>query len=535
MKVRSFLYKRGIAIAIVTTVFLIGCSTLLSFYSRNQIEQFNDIKEQVTEANARVEQVRTNINLMDMGVRGYLLSPTEQMLGPHQSGSDMLLPNIDSLGIILQKQNYPAQEEHQRAKRVIVDYQSALAGVVQQAKNGQVRAATQTIEKDLGYDAWVVYNDHLLKVNDFENALYEEARRNYKRVVDLSAIMQIVLILMGGPTLFFVMYRINQASRDRKKLFEELEENQRVHLFDDKAEGKTQDERTVINTLINNLSKASGFIKRISEGDYAVKWEGLNEANQSSNQENLAGALVQMREQMKAVKQEDQQRLWSTEGLSKVAEITRKHQEDIEQLANTLLSYLVSYTGSNQGALFFLQEELGEEPCLVLSACYAYDKKKHSEKRIKLGQGLVGQTFLEKKTLHLTQVPQQYVSITSGLGEATPTTLLLVPLIFNEQVMGILEMAAFDKFAAHQVLFLESVGEVIASAVATVRMNSQTKVLLEQSQEGTEALRAQEEEMRQNMEELQATQEEMERKAQEYEAVIEEQQKKIQQLKQAKV
>lgn len=134
--------------------------------------------------------------------------------------------------------------------------------------------------------------------------------------------------------------------------------------------------------------------------------------------------------------------------------------------------------------------------------------------------------------MHLTRIPDQYVSITSGLGEATPSALLIVPLTVNEQVMGILEIATFNSFQPHQIAFLENVGKIIASAVATVRMNARTKVLLEHSQEGTETLRSQEEEMRQNMEELQATQEEMQRKAQEYEAVIEEQQTKIKQLEQ---
>ena len=535
MKVRSFIQKKGISVAITITVLLVVFSVLLSFYVRSQIDQFNYTKEQVTRANTQIEQIRAHINLMDMAVRGYLLVPTDGMLKPYHDGGRLLFSSLDTLGMVLREQNYPNQEEHQKSRQVINTYQEVLVDMIELAENGQVAAAVKLLEKDLGYDAWAVYNKHLIDVANFENALYVDARREYKRVVDFSAVMQVILLLLGAPTLFFVMHQINRASRDRRRLFEELEESQRTHLFDDKRVSEAQEERTIISSLIENLGRASHFIKRISEGDYTVKWEGLNEENRSANQENLAGALVQMREQMKAVKQEDQQRLWSTEGLSKVAEITRKHQEDIQQLADTLLSYLVSYTGANQGSLFFLQEEVGEEPRLVLSACYAYDKKKYADKTVKLGQGLVGQTFLEKKTLHLVQVPDQYVSITSGLGEATPTTLLLVPLIFNEQVMGILEMAAFDKFASHQIVFLESVGEVIASAVATVRINSRTKVLLEQSQEGTEALRAQEEEMRQNMEELQATQEEMERKAQEYEAVIEEQQKKIRQLERTEV
>ena len=332
----------------------------------------------------------------------------------------------------------------------------------------------------------------------------------------------------------FVIYQIKKSEGTRRQLFRDLSESRRAYLFNDEADNQLQDPQDTINYLITDLGKAAGFVKGISQGDYTVSWEGLTEDNRALNQDNLTGALVQMREQMKKVKQEDQQRLWSTEGLSKVAEITRQHQNDLQKLADSLLSYLVAYTQANQGSLFFSQEDEAGQPLLVLTACYAYDKKKHADKTAKIGQGLVGQTYLERKTLHLTQLPDQYVSITSGLGEATPNALLLVPLMFNEQVLGILEIASFEVFAPHQIGFLESVGEVIASAVATVRMNSQTRMLLEQSQEGTEALRAQEEEMRQNMEELQATQEEMQRKAREYEAVIEEQQHKIQKLEQAK-
>ena len=350
--------------------------------------------------------------------------------------------------------------------------------------------------------------------------------------LDAASLMQLLLLVMGIPALIFVVNQIRKSEKSRHQLFSDLSESRSTYLFNDKAKLDRENEGNLIAHLISDLEKAAGFIKKISEGDYAVTWEGMNEDNRSANQENLAGALIHMREQMKEVKREDRQRLWATEGLSKAAEITRKNQEDAQQLADNLLSYLVNYTGANQGALFFLQEDGFGDQHLTLAASYAYDKKKYAEKTIKVGQGLVGQTYLEKKTTHMTKIPDRYVTITSGLGEATPNTLLLVPLIFNEQVMGILEIAAFSAFGPHQIAFLESVGEIIASAVATVRMNTQTKLLLEQSQEGAETLRAQEEEMRQNMEELQATQEEMQRKAQEYEAVIEEQQAKIQRLEQ---
>ena len=532
MKLRQFIQRKGISTAIIATVILVGCSSLLSFYVRIQVDQFNQVKDQVAEAKRRIVFISTYIHLIDMGVRGYLLVPDEQMLLPYEEGYAMSLPNIDTLGMILESQNYPNLEANQTTRRVLAEYREIVAGMIRLAKTGQTDQALEILKSDPGYDAWMAYRDHLHDTEAFEDALYQEARTNYQRIVDLSMVMQVLLVVLGIPTLLFVMYQINRANKNRALLFQELESSQRKYLYDDKVQRDQQDDSTVISQLIENLEKASGFVKKISEGDYSVRWEGISDDNREANQENLAGALIQMREQMKERKQEDQQRLWTTEGLSKVAEITRTHQDELQQLADSLLSYLVTYTKANQGSLFFLQEDQMGQACLTLTACYAYDKKKHAEKSIKLGQGLVGQTYLERKTLQLTRIPDQYVSITSGLGEATPSTLLLVPLIFNEQVMGVLEVAAFEMFAPHQVAFLESVGEVIASAVATVRMNSQTKQLLAQSQEGTEALRAQEEEMRQNMEELQATQEEMQRKTQEYEAVIEQQKEKIQQLEQ---
>ena len=414
MKARQFIQKNSIFAAISLTILLIGSSSALTFYGRYQLEYFNSIKEQVEEANGKIDN------------------------------------------IFLHNQYY----------------------------------------------------------------------------LDTASLMQIILLIVGVPTLVFVIYQIKKSERLRNQLFVDLSESQRAYLFNDKTKHGLQNPKSIIDHLIRDLEKAAGFIKKVSQGDYSVTWEGINDDNREANQENLAGALMHMREQMKEMKQEDQQRLWSTEGLSRVAEITRKHQEDVQLLADSLLSYLVTYTEANQGSLFFLQEDDMGDSHLALAACYAYDKKKYAEKTVKIGQGLVGQTYQERKTLHLTKIPDQYVSITSGLGEATPTALLLVPLIFNEQAMGILEIASFSAFKSHQIAFLESVGEIIASAIATVRMNAQTKLLLEQSQEGTETLRAQEEEMRQNMEELQATQEEMQRKAQEYEAVIEEQQAKIKQLEQ---
>ncbi|MDJ1496387.1 GAF domain-containing protein [Cytophagaceae bacterium DM2B3-1] len=213
----------------------------------------------------------------------------------------------------------------------------------------------------------------------------------------------------------------------------------------------------------------------------------------------------------------NQQRQWVSDGLAMFADILRKESNDTVHLYEILISKLVKYINANQGGLFLVQSENTQDAFIELIACYAYERKKYLKKRLEIGEGLVGQAVQEIDTLYLTDLPQDYIQITSGLGKANPTCLTIIPLKVNDKVEGVLEIASFEEIPLYQREFLEKIGESIASTIATTRINERTKQLLEASQWQTEQMRSQEEEMRQNMEELAATQEEMERKTREME------------------
>ncbi|MDJ1500585.1 PAS domain-containing protein [Xanthocytophaga agilis] len=251
--------------------------------------------------------------------------------------------------------------------------------------------------------------------------------------------------------------------------------------------------------------------------------QGKLDTTQISDTNNpLISSLLEMQEQMKRIAEEDRQRSWANEGHTRFAEILHSHSTDLEQIFSLLIKELVRYIGANQGGLFVTNEENPQEIFLEMLSCYAYDRKKYLHKKIEVGEGLVGQCYIEADSILLTDIPEDYVNITSGLGKANPTCLLLVPLKVNEKVYGVLELASFHVFEPYQISFIEKLGESIASTFSTLKINSTTKHLLELAQQQAETLRSQEEEMRQNMEELSATQEELTRQLHESDVLKEE-------------
>ena len=534
MKVRLFIQKNSTFAAIALTILFIVLSGFLAFYGRYQAQQFSEIQEGVNRAFKHTNDIFLFMGDMDKSVRGYMVVPNEDFLNPYHSIGKLISPNFDTLRVILEQHEFSSMQSLTRAEVALRNYYDDLGQIVQLKKQGNEEQALRIYTEDRGANTWKICNAFATEARMFEQARYEEAKRYYQRYLDLAALMQALLLFVGVPTLLFVLHRINRLDHARHKLFENLEASRQKYLFNDDSTVATKNERSIIQQLISNLKTASDFIKNISKGDYSVEWEGLNSDNLEDNRDSLAGELIAMRDQMKQVKEEDQRRLWKTEGLSRVAEITRKDQEDPQKLADHVISYLVKYVNANQGALYFLEEDNLEARYLSMVACYAYDKKKFAEKKIAIGQGLVGQTFVEAKTLHLTKIPADYVAITSGLGEATPSSLLIIPLKFNEQTVGIIEIASFCFFQPYQIKFLEEVGEIVASSFATVQINARTKMLLEQSQQQAEEMGAQEEEVRQNMEELQATQEQMQRRTQELEKSkesLEQKQEEIEQVR----
>jgi PAS domain S-box-containing protein len=271
-----------------------------------------------------------------------------------------------------------------------------------------------------------------------------------------------------------------------------------------------------INVLAKNLGRIKDFALEVGSGHYD------SQISIFDNKGEIGKSLSEMRNSLRNIAADEKERNWLNEGFAKFSDVLRQNGDNLNLLSQNVISQLVKYLNANQGGIFIVNDENRDNIFLELTACYAYERNKYLKKQILPGEGLVGQCFMEKKSIYMTDVPQDYISIKSGLGGSNPGNIFIVPLMVNQDVFGIIELASFNSFRKVELEFIEKAAESIASTISSVKITENTKMLLEASQMAAEQLKSQEEEMRQNMEELAATQEEMHRKQK---SIIENEQK----------
>ncbi|MBN2166575.1 MAG: PAS domain S-box protein [Marinilabiliaceae bacterium] len=265
------------------------------------------------------------------------------------------------------------------------------------------------------------------------------------------------------------------------------------------------------------------FIESLRQGDLEASIPIDDEKDQlGKSLHRLRDYLVKNRKEEELRRIDEEQRNWVTEGLAQFGEILRGSNNNLEELSYNIINYLVTYLKINQGG-FFLLNNINEEASKTfeMTACVAYDRKKFADKSINWGEGLIGRCALEKQTIYMTDVPDDYITITSGLGESTPCSILIVPLKVNDEIHGVIELASFKDFQSFEIGFVEKIAESIASTISTVKINIQTADLLRETQMQAEKMSQQEEELRQNLEEMQATQEESDRREIEMKGILE--------------
>ncbi len=297
-----------------------------------------------------------------------------------------------------------------------------------------------------------------------------------------------LIIIIPGATYFITKYFSNVIDKNRKNLAYER----------------------------NKTRIIQEFTKKLIQEDFSHDLEVSEDDSLGKSLLNLRDKLNSNKENEIIRRKEDEQRNWNAEGLARFGDILRNDIDNIELLSFNVIKELTKYINATQGCFYLLKDGEGRDKYFDMSAFFAYDRKKFADKQIKWGDGLIGTSALEKKSIYITDVPDDYVSVTSGLGYTNPKSILIVPLIKEEELFGAIEFASLNKIESYQLDFVEKVAENIASTLSLANINIKTSILLEETKAQAEALASQEEEMRQNMEELQSTQEEATRQAERF-------------------
>ncbi len=266
------------------------------------------------------------------------------------------------------------------------------------------------------------------------------------------------------------------------------------------------------NELNSRIDEAGKFALLLSEGKYDLNFEELSENDLFAHSLNtLKQALKSNKAEEDKRTEEDQIRNWTNEGIAMFNDLLRQSNDNIDKLAYIIIENLIKHVNANIGGVFLVKGEQDSEKTINLIASYAYDRRKYEKKVIAIGEGIIGNCYLEKKPVFLRNIPQDYMEIGTGMGKASPKIVYISPLIYDDEVLGFIELASLEEFKQYEVEFIDKLSENIAATFSTVRLNTKTAILLEESERRTNEIAQQEEEMRQNLEEMQATQEELAR------------------------
>jgi len=260
-----------------------------------------------------------------------------------------------------------------------------------------------------------------------------------------------------------------------------------------------------LSILKSDIESAVRFIESIEQNNWSAEYNSKGEPSA------LSVALTRLREKHNQVRVKEEEQIWVANGLANFSQLLRNDQLSIDEMASKIISQLTKYVGANQGGLFLVKDSDEENVFLELKGLYAYGRKKYEVKKIDLSEGLLGQCYLEGTYIHMTEVPSNFIKITSGLGEATPRCILLVPLKIDEKKVGVIEFAFFDLIRPIQIEFLTKVSENIASLFVRIKENDRVIKLLEQSEVLAKKLQSREEQLNQNLEEMNSIQNELNR------------------------
>ena len=250
--------------------------------------------------------------------------------------------------------------------------------------------------------------------------------------------------------------------------------------------------------LTNQVRAIADVATAVTEGDL-TRQVGVEASGEVAV---LKDKLNEMIRNLRETTRQNTEQDWLKTNLERFTRMLQG-QRDLATVSSMILSELAPLVSAQHGVFYTLASlEDGGEPVLMYQAGYAYKERKHLANHFRLGEGLVGQCAQEKQRILLSEVPSDYVTINSGLGESTPLNIIVLPILFEGSVRAVLELASFSRFSPTHQAFLDQLTESIGLVLNTIEANTLTENLLKQSQSQAQELQSRQQELRGSNEDL---------------------------------
>ncbi len=344
---------------------------------------------------------------------------------------------------------------------------------------------------------------HVILVKHIENT---QLLQDVEDIKDLTIFSLIVFLTVGTIIVTLIS---NSVLVPILKLTKHMDDLSSGLLPDIQEQNKWGDEidsmRESLKKAINGIKNTAQFAYKIGKGDLEAKFTPL------SSDDLLGHSLLTMRTNLIQAQKQDENRNSIITSNAEVSSILRSHTQ-LDTMGDEILKFLAKKVNAIQSAFYIVKEDQNNNRIIELTHTYAYNKKKILKKTFKFGEGLVGQAAIEMDFVHRTEIPRDYVTITSGLlGEKRPTSIFIMPLIANEKVYGLIEFASIYKFSDLEIDIIKDISEIVAQTIFNLQVNERTSRLLAESQRMSAELSEQSMALQQNAEEMQTTQEELTR------------------------
>lgn len=457
----------------------------------------------------REAMIMHNITLHTMETGGFL--PEVGKLKPASGEAEIYLLQIQSKWGVFKKQVEILLEEPLYIEREVFNLNINLDTV----KTDDVKLLRVIEEKNplvLQSLDYILNNaEDLLSLNDSLSAAYTHLeKQDATKVRELLWFFLFLNLTLVVTTFLFMNQHILRPVERMAVVADKIAHGNFTEFIEYEGRNEIAKMADALGFVFDKFKNVSSFMLALGKGDFETDIEALKQEEYKNDP--FMMTLVETRDKLHQAKKESDERVWMNNGLTELSRTFKANIDNVEELGRTVILQLIKFLDVTQGAVYMLNESSKEGEKMEMIGCYAFDRFNDTRNAFRKGEGLLGEVWAEGEITHLTEIPNSYMTIKSGLGDDHPQSLLIVPLKVGGIVIGVIELASFKyQFEERHLRFMDLLSTSIASDLMIYRNTNDIKQMYDNTKEITKSMEMKEKDLQFKIDNLNMAKDTMER------------------------